>query len=86
MSASQPRAAPTSVGAGAATAEFQDQNLGRLGLSLERLRSILCAQSPSEAAPEMPPYLSFQLQNHVLTFRHSYFYTAQIPLPPPFRP
>jgi hypothetical protein len=37
----------------------------QVGRSLrERLRSILCAHSPSEAASEMPPYLSFQLQNY----------------------
>jgi len=33
---------------------------------------------PSEASSEMPPYLSFQLQNYILTFALSYILTLTL--------
>jgi len=35
--------------------------------------------SLSKAASEMPPYLSFQVQNNILTFSLSYILTFRIP-------
>jgi hypothetical protein len=38
--------------------------------------------SPSEAASEMPPYLSFEIQNDIPTFTLSYILTFRIPFRP----
>ena len=42
--------------------------------------------SPSEAASEMPPYLSFQLQNNILTFALLHLRTFEHFIIPPARP
>jgi len=73
---------PTGVGALREQSALPATALATLGPDVARSPCIygLCLQicMPSEASSEMPPYLSFQLQNYILTFALSYILTLTL--------